>query len=136
MGGLPQRAVAWGVLLPAVFGLLLRAVRRPTFFGRYVGEATPESLAAIRILTCAVLLAHVAVEDVASTASLPRALIGPMGVLRLLYALPIGFERFLLSPAALSGFKAVTAGLLLAGAVGWKARATMPLAALSYLIFG
>ncbi|TMA54094.1 MAG: hypothetical protein E6J75_14430 [Deltaproteobacteria bacterium] len=136
MSGIVQRAVAWALLLPVVLGLVLRGVRRPNFFERYVGAATPRSLAAVRILTCTVLLAHVAVEDVASTASLPRALIGPMGVLRLLYALPIGFERFLVSPPALSGFKAFTAVLLLAGAVGWHARAVLPLAAVAYLVFG
>src|SRR5437016_2154413 len=59
-----------------------------------------------------------------------------MGVLHLLYALPIGFRGFLASPAALSVFKAVTAALLLAGAAGWCARATRPLAALGYLVFG
>src|SRR5207253_126863 len=59
-----------------------------------------------------------------------------MGVLQLLYALPIGFRGFLASPAALSVFKAVTAALLLAGAAGWRARATLPLAVLGYLVFG
>ena len=133
---LAERAAFWWLLLPIVFGLLLRALRRPAFFHRYVGEATPASLAAIRVLTCAILLAHVMVEDLASTAWLPRRLVEPMGVLQLLYALPIGFRGFLASPAALSVFKAVTAALLLAGAAGWRARATLPLAALGYLIFG
>ena len=136
MGGVVPRLVAWGLLLPVGFGLILRAIRRPTFFRRHVGEATPASLAAVRILVCTVLLGHVAVEDLASTAWLPRALSRPMGVLRLLYDLPIGFERFLVSPAALSAFKAVTAALLLGGAVGWHTRALLPLAALAYLVFG
>src|SRR5213080_3528393 len=124
---LAERAAFWWLLLPIVFGLLLRALRRPAFFHRYVGEAT---LASIRVLTCAILLAHVMVEDLASTAWLPRRLVEPMGVLQLLYALPIGFRGFLASPAALSVFRAVRASPLRAGPAGCRARATLPLAAL------
>src|SRR5207244_3372524 len=41
-----------------------------------------------------------------------------------------------LIPPALSGFKPFTAVRLLAGAVGWHARAVLPLAAVGYLVFG
>ena len=132
---LAERAAAWLALVPILFFLLFRIVRRPEFF-RNVGEAAPESLAAIRILVCAILLGHVVVEDLPSSASLPRALIAPMGVLEVLYALPVGFRRFVASPEALAAFKAVTAGLLLAAAAGWRARVTLPLAALAYVVFG
>src|ERR1043166_719287 len=132
---LAGRAGAWLVLVPVVFFLVFRAVRRPEFF-RHVGEAAPQSLALIRILVCTILLGHVVVEDLSSSASLPRALIAPMGVLELLYALPIGFRRFVASPEALAAFKAVTAGLLLVAAAGWRARVTLPLAALAYVVFG
>ena len=132
---LAERAAAWLALVPILFFLLFRIVRRPEFF-RNVGEAAPESLAAIRILVCTILLGHVVVEDLPSSASLPRALIAPMGVLEVLYTLPVGFRRFVASPEALAAFKAVTAGLLLAAAAGWRTRVTLPLAALAYVVFG
>src|SRR5438477_8875690 len=132
---LAERAAAWLALVPILFFLLFRIVRRPEFF-RNVGEAAPESLAAIRIPVCAILLGHVVVEDLPSSASLPRALIAPMGVLEVLYTLPVGFRRFVASPEALAAFKAVTAGLLLAAAAGGPARGALPLARLAYVFSG
>jgi len=55
---------------------------------RFVPPAKAESLAAIRILACLVMLGYVLASDLASTARLPRELLVPMGLLSLLDRLP------------------------------------------------
>jgi hypothetical protein len=130
-----NRLVWWAVLVPPLFFLLLRVVRRPGFFERRVGLATPAALGTVRLLVAGVLLADVLIEDLSSTAILPRALIESMGVLRFLYAAPVGFAAFLLDARALGVFKVVTAILLLAATLGAWTRLTVPLAALAYLVF-
>ena len=69
---------------------------------RHVESTTPDSLAAIRVLTCAVLLASTLWEDLASSALLPRSLWHPMVLLE--SVLP-GFEGFVESQAALGAFE-------------------------------
>jgi predicted DCC family thiol-disulfide oxidoreductase YuxK len=124
-----------GLMGLAGFSLLGLIMTSRTFAGRYVSEATPESLAAIRILACVILLGSVLREDLASTALIPSELRQPMGVMGILYALPIGFRQFAASGAHLSAFKWLTALLLLLGCIGWGTRIVVPLAAVGYLVF-
>src|SRR3989442_6665660 len=112
---LVERAAAWLALVPILFFLLFRIVRRPEFF-RNVGEAAPESLAAIRILVCTILLGHLVAEDPPSSASLPWALIAPMVVLEVLCTLPVDFRRFCASPEAVPAFQDVASVPFLAPA--------------------
>ncbi len=136
MAGLVHyRLLWWGIALPPVFLALWAVVRRPGFYARFVGPATPAELGFIRVVTAAILCGHVLVEDLPSSARLPRALIAPMGVLQILRALPIGFDRFLADPVALLRFKLATAALLFLAAAGLATRVTVPLAALAYLVF-
>ncbi len=114
---------------------LANVLGRKEMADRFVGEASPADLGAIRMLVCAVLLISVVWEDLASTASLPREMIRPMGVIQVLYVVP-GFERFLQSELALRLLEWVTAGLLIMGMIGWKTRVVLPCGAVAYLIVG
>ncbi len=96
--------------------------------------ASAESLAAIRILACLVMLGYVLTSDLSSTARLPRELLVPMGLISLLGQVP-GFSWFLSTAFVLGSFQVATGVLLLLGAVGWRARVTMPLAALATLVY-
>lgn len=107
----------------------------PLFFERFVGVAAPADLGVIRAWTCAILCWHTLFHyGLAGTALLPREMMQPMGVMNLLHWLPLGYDVFLASPAALAGFQYVTALLLLLGAVGLGTRVTLPLAAICYLV--
>jgi hypothetical protein len=122
--------VAW-----ALFWAVALAVSRPAFFRRFVGLADAWEVAAIRIVASVVLLGSVVAEDLAATAHLPRGLLRPLGVVGLLHALPIGFDRFLASAAALTGFRVAVGVLLALAAIGWRTRVVVPLAALGYLVY-
>jgi hypothetical protein len=115
------------------FALVLHS---PRFWQRYVGEAPPEALGALRILTCSILLLSTLWEDLPSTAALPRGLARSMGVLDILYALPSGFSWVVSNATALTVFQAGTAVLLGLGALGYRTRLTVPLAAGAYLLLG
>ncbi len=131
---LPHR-VSMGVMALAGLALIALGTTNRRFVERYVNEATPESLAAIRILTCAILLGSVLWEDLASTALLPDDVRWSMGAMRIFYALPIGFQRFAESAANLQSFKWVTALVLFLGVVGWGTRIVVPLGAVCTLVF-
>src|SRR5512145_1096063 len=103
---------------------------------RLVPPASARDLAAIRILVGGILLGSTLIEDVASTAALPRGLVQPMGVLDALYALPIGFTALVESAPALGALRWATAALLLLATVGWHTRVVLPLAAGAYLVLG
>lgn len=124
-------AIATVVLIAFAYVMALPETAR-----RIVGEATPGDIGAIRMLVCAVLLTSALWEDLASTAALPRDQIRPMGVVGLLYALPIGFDRFAASGAALRAFDGLTSAVLFFGMIGWKTRWMVPMGAVCYLIFG
>lgn len=100
-----------------------------------VGRANAASLGGVRILVCGVLFAMTVFEDLPSTALLPREMITTPGLMRLFFLLP-GFEGFLTNQLALGLLQGGTAALLLAGAVGWKTRRVLPLAAVGYLLVG
>ena len=108
----------------------------PSFHERFVGEATPRSIALIRILVCTVALAQVVSADLASLAALPAELRSRMGVLTAFELLPIGFERLLQSHAGLRALQAATAVLLALGAAGLFTRVVLPLALLGTLVIG
>ncbi len=116
--------------------LLARVLASITFFDRYVKGGTPGQLAAIRILTCGILLGSTIWENLASSASLPGELRQPMGVMRVLYALPLGVDRLVGNAGELEAFKWFAALTLFLGMVGLATRITVPLGALCYLLVG
>lgn len=115
------------------FGLIALIMTHPAFFRKFVGEATPESLGAIRILTCAILLASTLWEGVASTSLLPIEMRSQMGFISLFYYLP-GFENFLASATSLQIFQILTALVLFLGMIGWRTRIVLPLGAFGYFL--
>lgn len=122
-------AAGWWTVAP-----LHRWLTSPRFFEQAVGAATPGTLGAIRSWVCGTLLVMTLWEDLASTALLPRDMAQPKGLLHLLHALPVGFERFLASPGALWTFEHLTALLLALGVVGLGTRVVLPAAALCYFL--
>jgi predicted DCC family thiol-disulfide oxidoreductase YuxK len=118
-----------------ILGLAALISTRPSFYRRFVGAATPGSLGAIRMLICAILLASVLWEDLASSALLPKEMRAPMGLLRVFYYLP-GFEAFVSSQSALGIFEALTALILFLGVIGWHTRIVVPLGVLCYFLLG
>ena len=110
------------------------ATRGARFAERFVPPATPGALGAIRALVASVLLASALWEDLPSSALLPRELIHGAGpVLGLLYALPIGFARFVASEGALAVLQGTAVALLACAALGFRTRLSVPLAAAAYL---
>jgi predicted DCC family thiol-disulfide oxidoreductase YuxK len=125
--------IAAGCLLGVLmFWPLALLLSRPTFFRRFVGEATPGSLGAIRMWTCAVLLLMVSLEDFASIALVPVA--NARGMLEYFYRLPVGFERFVKSETSLWTFQSLTQLLLFLGLLGWRTRVVIPLAAFCHFL--
>ena len=122
------------VLVVVGFGLVALVTTMPAFFRRFVGEATPGSLGAIRVLTCAILLGDILIRDLASSALLPSEMRLPMGLLQLFYSLPIGFEQFVGSETSLWAFKWVTALVLFLGMIGWRTRIMICLGAFFYFL--
>ena len=74
-----------GILLLWPVALVLSS---PAFFRKFVGEATPGSLGAIRMWTCAVLLLMTFLEDLASIALLPVETRSAQGMLEYFYRFP------------------------------------------------
>lgn len=124
-----------GLLACLLFGFVALATTSPTFFKRYVGEATAESLGAIRILACGFLLASALWEDLVSTTLLPGEMRVPMGMLDFFYYIP-GFESFIESEVALQTFKWLTVLLLFLGMIGWQTRFVVPVGAFCYFLLG
>src|SRR5919108_1286145 len=109
------------------FWLLVMATTSPFYFKRFVGEATPGTLGAIRMWTCAILLVCTLWEDLSSFALLPVELRVPMGMINFLHQLPVGYERFLASEVGLRAFQWLTELLLFLGMIGWRTRIVIPL---------
>ena len=126
--GLDRSLVLGGLVL----GGLLLVTTTPAFARRFVGEATPDALGAMRMLTGSVLVFFVWQHPVLDVAPYPGAPRLKMGVMQFVYGLP-GFEAMTFSPVAAFLFKAVTLGALLMAAVGWKTRWAVPLGAVLYL---
>jgi predicted DCC family thiol-disulfide oxidoreductase YuxK len=117
-----------------VMGPLRRTLASPVFFDRVVGAATAGTLGAIRAWVCGILLVMTLWEDLASTALLPRSMLQPKGVLHLLHAAPIGFERFLASAPALWALEHATALVLFFGVLGFATRFVIPAGAVCSLL--
>lgn len=128
-----------GVLILIATGLAVPAFQalRSDTVGRWVEPATAENLGAIRIIISSILLASVLWEDISSSAYLPRGMLDldRSWLISILYNLPIGFDRLLVSPSGLEVFSFVTAGLLALAAAGVFTRWTVPLGAVAYMVF-
>jgi hypothetical protein len=143
--GLIERArvpATLGVLLAVVItvcAVLLAADRRRggAWSRRWIGAATPEALAAIRIVVLGVAFLMVAWEDLPSTASIPRSMLEShgKGVMSIVGRVP-GYGAFAASHAALWAFKVLVLGLLALGAAGLRTRIVLPLGAAAYLLYG
>lgn len=125
----------FGTLSLFVFLGFSHFLNKETFARKVLGNTTPGTLGAIRMLTCFILLLNVLWENLPSSAAIPRELIKPLGVMNLFYALPIGFEYFVASPTLLLIFQVLTGVLLFLGMIGLCTRKVLPFAALFYLVF-
>ncbi len=123
----------WPIVALASWWILAHLTTRPRVVGRQVEGATATSLAGFRILVCGVAFVMVLIEDLPSSALLPRGLIEWRGLVGPLRFVP-GFTALLASPVALLAVELATLGALLAAALGWRARATLPLSAVGYLL--
>lgn len=132
----PDLSAQAGLIVCLGFGLLSWVTTSPTFFKKYVREATPESLGAIRIIVCTILLIMTLwIEDVPSSALLPAQMRHSMGIMQFFYSLP-GFESFVRSQTSLQIFEWLTALILFLGIIGWQTRIVIPLGAFCYLLLG
>jgi predicted DCC family thiol-disulfide oxidoreductase YuxK len=129
-----NRLAIAGLLSGLGFPLIMLVSRSPAFSRRIVGEATPGALGAIRMWTCFILLLTTLWEDLGSIAWLPAEGRHPRGMLRYLYALPIGFDSLVTSEMSLSVLQLLTELLLFLGLVGWRTRLVIPLGALCYFL--
>src|SRR3989442_8684862 len=102
------------------FWLLAMLTSSPFFFQRFVGEATPGTLGAIRVWVCFILLVSTLWEDLPSFALLPLELREDMGLMKIFDALPIGYQSFLTSGASLRLFQWLTILLLFLAMIGWR----------------
>ena len=116
------------------FSLLALVTSSPAFIRRIVGEATPGSLGAIRMWTCAILLLTTSLEDFPSIALLPVEMSHHGGTMRFLYSLPIGFAAFVTSEISLRAFQWLTELVLFLGVIGWHTRVVIPLGALCHFL--
>jgi len=133
--------LAWRIAVASttfgLLGLVLFVVTSSqTFFRKFVGEATPGTLGVIRAWTCGILLLWTLVEDLPSIAWLPVEARQPLGVMRWVYALPVGFDRLVASEAGLHVFQLLTELLLFLGMIGWGTRLVIPLGAVCFTLLG
>ncbi len=125
-----------GLIFFLAFGFIALVTTSKTFFTKFVGKATPETLGSIRIITCGFLLASALWEEIASSALLPSQMRVFMGTMEIFYALPIGFDAFTDSYAALQIFKWLTVLILFLATIGWQTKWVLPLGGILYCIFG
>ncbi len=116
------------------FWLLAMFITSPFFFKRFVGEATPGTLGAIRVWVCIILLISTLWEDLPSFALLPLELRENMGIMKIFDALPIGYQSFLTSGVQLRLFQWLTILLLFLAMIGWRTRVVVPLGTLCVLV--
>ena len=117
-------AMIWGFALFAVFWLVFTS---ESFGRRFVGRASPESLAYLRILCSSILLASTLWEDLASTVLIPAAAASPVGVLEYFHMLP-GVTALTRDAGFLRALEGGTALLLVLAALGLKTRFVLPFA--------
>jgi hypothetical protein len=119
------------------FWMLSLVTTSKTFFRRFVGNATPGTLGVIRAWTCTILLLITLWDDLGSLALLPPEYRTDMGLITLIQVGPLRtlFDSFLGSETALRLFQRVTELMLFLGLIGWRTRATVPLATLLTFTF-
>jgi hypothetical protein len=104
---------------------------------RLFGSATPEGLAAIRVVVVGIVIMMVLREDLPSTAHLPASMLDVAGKGFLSFFTPrTAYRAFLASAPALAGLRV---GLLLAlslALAGYKTRVALPLSCVGYLVYG
>src|SRR5215472_2914717 len=132
---------AWrSTVASTAFGLLglvlIMVTTSPTFFRKFVGEATPGTLGAMRAWICGICLLFTLLEDLPSIAWLSPEMRVPQGVMGWLYALPLGFDKLVASEAGLQAFQLLTEFLLFLGMIGCGTRLVIPLGAICFLVFG
>jgi predicted DCC family thiol-disulfide oxidoreductase YuxK len=124
----------------AEFGLLGLALflwtSSPSFFTKFVGEATPGTLGAMRAWICGITLLVTLLEDLPSIAWLPVETRQPRGVMGLLYALPIGFDKLVTSNDGLHLLQLLTEWFLFLGMIGCWTRVVMPLGTICFFLLG
>lgn len=130
LGGMLLLLALWGVYH------LWRIMRTEAFARRFVGEAPAEALAGIRIVVFGILAVSAIRRDLPNASFIPDELRYHQGVMRFLYALPIGFESFVESYEALLAFKWITAAVLVLATLGLWTRWVAPLGAACYLVYG
>jgi len=117
-------------------GVLGWIITSRKFSQRWVGEATAESLGAIRIITCTTaFVMTIWLDNVSTSALLPQEMRRPMVIMDLFYKIP-GFETFVVNQTSLQIFEWLTALVLLFGIIGFKTRFFVPLGAFCYLLSG
>ena len=114
--------------------LLGAAATSRRFFQTFVGDAPPQTLGAIRVVTCAVLLIATSLEDLGSVALLPPEMRTGTGAMGLLLAAPIGFERLLASEMGLRTLQHLTELFLVLGMIGCFTRLVIPLTAAAHFL--
>jgi len=127
-------AVVWTALALA----LDRDKRRGDPWARRLfGAATPDALAAIRVVVVAIVTMMVLREDLPSTASLPASMldVGEKSFLSLLSSRP-AYRAFLASAPALTAFRVGLLVALTMALVGFRTRVTLPVSAIGYLVYG
>jgi predicted DCC family thiol-disulfide oxidoreductase YuxK len=127
--------VVVSITMAGLAGLLVAGIASSrAFFRKLVGEATPGTLGAIRLLTCTVLLITTSWEDLGSVALLPAEMRLGKGTIGLLFSLPIGLEGLVADAAAMRILQYATELLLFLGMIGWLTRIVIPLAAVGHFL--
>lgn len=121
-------------VLAAVVFFALAALQPESYRRRFVPNASPAQLGAIRALSGAVLLAYWWAGDLSRTARLPRELLVSSGVIDGLHVIP-GFGSFLTAETALAWFSTATGLALLLAAAGLWTRWTAPAAAVLAVVY-
>lgn len=104
------------------------------FFRRFVGDASPQALGAIRLIACATLLVATWLEDLPSVALLPAEMRHAGGSVHLLFTMPIGFDALVASASALRALQRLTELFLVLGMIGCGTRLVIPLAAAAHFL--
>jgi predicted DCC family thiol-disulfide oxidoreductase YuxK len=133
-----DQLAAHSTFIITVFGLpalvLFIVATSSTFFSRFVGEATPGTLGAMRAWICGILLLFTLTEDLPSIAWLPVETRHSGGVIAWMYALPFGFDKLVTSEAGLHVFQLLTEWLLFFGIIGLGTRLVIPLGAVCFFL--
>ena len=117
-------------------GLIALVIIHPSFYRIYVKEATPDSLGIIRIIVCGVLLIQSLSFNLVklNIPIFPKEVRTPMGMMRIIYALPLGFEKVVESQSLLQIFCLITAIILFLGMIGYQTKWVLPLGAILWFI--